>query len=57
MIEGLSSSMMYLIHYKNFCKCHKVPPACMTIKKKRNRINEGINEGKIKKMKRQYLFH
>jgi hypothetical protein len=22
---GVSSSMIYLIYYKNFCKCHNVP--------------------------------
>jgi hypothetical protein len=25
--RGLNSSMIYLIYYKNFCKCHNVPPA------------------------------
>jgi hypothetical protein len=24
-MEGLNSSMMYLIYCKNFCKCHNVP--------------------------------
>jgi hypothetical protein len=27
MMEGVNSSMIYLIHYKNFCKCRNVPPA------------------------------
>jgi hypothetical protein len=26
MVEGVNSSMMYLIYYNNFCKCHNVPP-------------------------------
>jgi hypothetical protein len=25
MMEGMSSSMIYLIYCKNFCKCHNVP--------------------------------
>jgi hypothetical protein len=29
---GVNSGMMYLKHYKNFCKCHNVPPAIKTIK-------------------------
>jgi hypothetical protein len=24
--EGVNSRMIYLIHCKNFCKCHNVPP-------------------------------
>jgi hypothetical protein len=31
---GVNSSIMYLIHYKNFCKCHNVPPSSTTIKEK-----------------------
>jgi hypothetical protein len=30
---GVSSSMMYLIHHKNFCKCHNAPPPSTTIRK------------------------
>jgi hypothetical protein len=26
MTEGVNSSMIYMIYYKNFCKCHNVPP-------------------------------
>jgi hypothetical protein len=33
-VEGVNSSMIYLIHYKNFCKCHDVPPPSTTILKK-----------------------
>jgi hypothetical protein len=31
---GLNSSMMYLIHSKNFYKCHSVPPPSTTKKRK-----------------------
>jgi hypothetical protein len=27
MVEGVNSSMICFIYYKNFCKCHNVPPA------------------------------
>jgi hypothetical protein len=30
---GGDSSMKYLIHCKNLCKCHNVPPPGTTIKK------------------------
>jgi hypothetical protein len=26
-IKGVNPSVIYLIHYKNFCKCHNVPSA------------------------------
>jgi hypothetical protein len=29
-MEGMNSSMIYLIHGKNFCKCHNVPPPSTT---------------------------
>jgi hypothetical protein len=29
--EGVDSSMIYLIHCRNFCKCHNVPPPSTTI--------------------------
>jgi hypothetical protein len=32
MIEGVNSSMIYATYYKNFCKCHNVPPPSTTIK-------------------------
>jgi hypothetical protein len=32
-VEEVSSSMMYLIHCKNFYKCYSVPPPNTTIKK------------------------
>jgi hypothetical protein len=32
--RGVNSSMIYLIHYKNFCKCHNVPPSQQNEKKK-----------------------
>jgi hypothetical protein len=31
--RGVNSSKIYLIHFKNFCKCHNVPPPSTTIKK------------------------
>jgi hypothetical protein len=36
--------MMYLIHYKNLCKCHSVPPPSTTIKekKKKEKTKKGI---------------
>jgi hypothetical protein len=37
MVEGVDSSRMYLIHCKNFCKCHNVPPPSTAIKKKTGR--------------------
>jgi hypothetical protein len=33
MMEGIKSSMIYLIYCRNFCKCHNVPPTT-TIKNK-----------------------
>jgi hypothetical protein len=33
MTKGVNSSMIYLIHYKNFCKCHNVPLAQQQKKK------------------------
>jgi hypothetical protein len=32
-VEGVNSSMIYLIYCKNFYKCHDVPPPNATIKK------------------------
>jgi hypothetical protein len=33
-VEGVNSSMIYLIHCKNLCKCYKVPlPSTIIIKK------------------------
>jgi hypothetical protein len=29
---GVNSSMIYLIHYKNFCKCHNLSSPSTTIK-------------------------
>jgi hypothetical protein len=26
MMESVRSTAIYLIYYKNFCKCHRVPP-------------------------------
>jgi hypothetical protein len=33
--RGMNSSMIYLIHSKNFCKSHNIPPHS-TIRKKLN---------------------
>jgi septal ring factor EnvC (AmiA/AmiB activator) len=33
-VEGANSSMIYLVHCKNLCKCYNVPPP--SIIKKRN---------------------
>jgi hypothetical protein len=27
MVEGVNSSIIFLIDCKNFCKCHNVPPS------------------------------
>jgi hypothetical protein len=35
MMEGVNSTRIYLIHYKNFCKCHNAPPPSTTIKRKK----------------------
>jgi hypothetical protein len=32
MVEGVNSSMIYLIYFKKLCKCHNVPPPNTTIK-------------------------
>jgi hypothetical protein len=32
-VEWVTSSMIYLIHCKNFCKCHNAPPYSIIIKK------------------------
>jgi hypothetical protein len=34
-VEGMNSSMMYLIHFKNLYKCYNVPTPSTTIKKKK----------------------
>jgi hypothetical protein len=31
-VEEVNSSMIYLIHCKNLCKCYNVPPPSTTIK-------------------------
>jgi hypothetical protein len=38
LVEGVNSSMIYLIHCKNFCKCHNVPSPCKIIIIKKNVI-------------------
>jgi hypothetical protein len=34
--EGKNSSMIYLVHCKNLCKCYNVPTPSTTIKKKKD---------------------
>jgi hypothetical protein len=41
---GVNSSMIYLMHFKNLCKCHNAPPPS-TIKKK---IKIKIDSAKLK---------
>jgi hypothetical protein len=36
---GVKSSMIYLIHCKNLCKCHNVLPPSRAIKEKKNNNN------------------
>jgi hypothetical protein len=36
--KGLNPSMMYLIHFKKFWKCHNVPQPSKTIKKEERKI-------------------
>jgi hypothetical protein len=40
MVVGMNSSMMYLVHCKNFYKCHNVPPPSTRINK--NKYIKGI---------------
>jgi hypothetical protein len=37
---GVDSSMIYLIYFKNFCKCHYVSPSSTTIKI--NKLNKAV---------------
>jgi hypothetical protein len=41
MVEEMNSCMIYLIHYKNLCKCHNVSPP-ITIKEKTQNLDEVI---------------
>jgi hypothetical protein len=34
-VEEVNSSMAYMTHCKNLCKCHKVPPTSTTTKEKK----------------------
>jgi hypothetical protein len=36
---GVNANMIYLVYYKNFCKCHNVPPAQQKNEKKEKNIN------------------
>jgi hypothetical protein len=41
-VEGVNSSIIYLIYCKNLCKCHNVPLPSTTIKEKilKNKANK-----------------
>jgi hypothetical protein len=41
-VRGVKSSMIYLIHHKNICECHNVPPPSTAIKKKKERFSKVI---------------
>jgi hypothetical protein len=44
----VNSSITYLIHCKNLCKCYNVPPPSTTIKgKKEIPIEKYINQNKM----------
>jgi hypothetical protein len=49
-VKGVNSSVMYLIHCKNLCKCHNVLPTCATVKEKIKQRKKGKME--FKNMKR-----
>jgi hypothetical protein len=53
MVEVVDSSIIHLIHGKNFCKCHNVPPPGTTIKIKKN----FLSYGKSSKSKNKMLFY
>jgi hypothetical protein len=54
MAEGVNSSMIYFIYYKNFCKCHNVPPA----HNKKNKKNVIIKKTKWREYgERRMLRH
>jgi hypothetical protein len=46
MVEGMNSTMIYLMYGNNFYECHNVPPLSTTIK----------NITKIRKKKKYSLF-
>jgi hypothetical protein len=48
MMEGVNSSMIYLIYCKNFCKFHNVPPA-QQLKEKKKRKRKTKNRIHSKK--------
>jgi hypothetical protein len=37
MMEEVHSSIIYLIYFKNFCKCHSIPLPSTTVKKKKDK--------------------
>jgi hypothetical protein len=49
MIEGINSSMIYLIYCKNICKCHNVSPT------KKEKKKDFINPTNKKKKKEEHM--
>jgi hypothetical protein len=47
MMEGVNSSMIYLIH-KNFCKCHNVPPLSTTMIKEKEKKTTSLKKKRDK---------
>jgi hypothetical protein len=41
MVEGVNSSMIYLIHCKNFCKGHNEPLSSTTVTKENKKLKAG----------------
>jgi hypothetical protein len=39
-VERVDASVLFLIHCKNFCKCHNVPPPSTIKKEKKKKENE-----------------
>jgi hypothetical protein len=50
MAEGVSSSMMYLIYCKNFCKCHNVPQPAQQEKRKKTGRGDNVSVGLVKSL-------
>jgi hypothetical protein len=43
-VEGVNSSMIYLIYFKNFYKCHNVPHPAQQLKKKRISVSSSVKK-------------
>jgi hypothetical protein len=44
-VEGVNSSMIYLIDCKNFCKCHNVSPLSTIIEKEGKQKTSASEDG------------